>query len=59
MFIKPKEGLLVIDPSTYTYLPAEGKEVPASIYWHRRLRDGDIETVEIVQPTISDTIVKE
>lgn len=34
--------LPVRDPITKRYLPVEGKEVPESAYWLRRLREGDI-----------------
>jgi hypothetical protein len=42
MFVIPKEGLTVRDPITKRALPATGREVGESFYWHRRLRDGDI-----------------
>lgn len=37
MFVKPAVGLNVRDPVTKRHLPAEGKEVPESTYWLRRL----------------------
>jgi hypothetical protein len=41
--IKPaRDGLVVRDPVTREAIPAEGAEVPASTYWRRRLRDGDV-----------------
>lgn len=45
MHVKPKAGLLVRDPVTHAYLPPEGREVEDSAYWHRRLRDGDVELI--------------
>ncbi len=42
MFVKPKTGLVVRDPVSKRALPAEGADVPASGYWMRRLRDGDV-----------------
>jgi hypothetical protein len=42
MFVKPKSGLKVRDPETKGFLPEVGKNVPHSIYWNRRLRDGDV-----------------
>lgn len=45
MYVKPKEGRRVVDPATYRDLPAEGKEVPRSAYWLRRIKDGDVEKV--------------
>jgi len=47
MFIKPAPGLLIRDPDLYDLLPEEGREVSADqMYWHRRLRDGDVTLVE-------------
>lgn len=48
MFVKPKDGLSVRDPVKGVALPVEGAEVPDSIFWRRRLRDGDVSTVEEV-----------
>lgn len=48
MFVKPAprevEGqpLVVRDPDMLDLLPPEGREVPDSDYWQRRLRDGDV-----------------
>ncbi|MCW8918911.1 MAG: DUF2635 domain-containing protein [Gammaproteobacteria bacterium] len=42
MFIKPKEGLRVIDPEQGDALPVEGREVEKTSYWIRRLNDGDV-----------------
>ncbi len=42
MFIRPAPGLKVRDPDLRDLLPAEGREVPDSDYWIRRLRDGDV-----------------
>jgi len=44
MKVKPaKEGLLVRDPKSKKFLPAEGAEVNIlDIYWHRRLVCGDV-----------------
>lgn len=40
--VRPKAGLLVRDPVTGTPLPAEGREVPRSQYWLRRIEDRDL-----------------
>lgn len=48
MYVKPAPGLAVRDPELRDLLPAEGREVPASAYWLRRLRDGDV--VEAPRP---------
>ena len=45
MKIKPVARKTVIDPITNQALPETGKEVAANKYWHRRLRDGDVEHV--------------
>jgi hypothetical protein len=47
--VKPsREGLLVPDPDRGVYLQSGGAYVPATPYWARRLKDGDV--VEIDQP---------
>jgi hypothetical protein len=33
------------DPITKRHLPAEGAEVPATGYWLRRVREGDVQMV--------------
>jgi hypothetical protein len=48
MNVKPAPGLTVVDPDLKDVLPAEGREVPDTHYWQRRLRDGDVVPV---QPT--------
>jgi hypothetical protein len=42
MIVKPAPGRAVRDPSTYELLPAEGRDVPDTFFWRRRLRDGDV-----------------
>jgi hypothetical protein len=48
MFVKPADRkiedmqLVVRDPDLHDFLPPEGREVPDSLYWYRRLRDGDV-----------------
>ena len=46
-FVKPKEGLLVRFPRSYTALPESGGVVPwvgpDGRYWRRRLMYGDVE----------------
>jgi hypothetical protein len=37
-----RAGLSVRDPDLKDLLPREGREVPSTDYWHRRLRDGDV-----------------
>jgi len=42
MYVKPAAGLKIRDPDLHDFLPEEGREVPDSGYWQRRLRDGDV-----------------
>jgi hypothetical protein len=42
MFLKPVDGRQVPDPDRGDLLPDEGREVPDTQYWHRRLIDGDV-----------------
>lgn len=42
MFVKPAPGLVIRDPDLKDLLPAEGREVPDSDYWHRRVLDKDV-----------------
>jgi hypothetical protein len=42
MRLKPAPGLAVRDPELRDLLPAEGRDVPRSDYWLRRLTDGDV-----------------
>lgn len=46
MYVKPKPGLKVRDEHSRLHLPEEGKEVPESSYWLRRLRSGDVVKVD-------------
>ena len=48
MFVKPAEGLKVRRPEKpYELLLDEGAEVSEfDMYWHRRLRDGDVVEVK-------------
>ena len=56
MYVKPAareiEGrpLVVRDPDLLDFLPAEGRLVPDSDYWYRRLRDGDVVPAEPAAP---------
>ncbi|TAM50227.1 MAG: DUF2635 domain-containing protein [Paraburkholderia sp.] len=47
MLVKPAPGLKIRDPELKDLIPDEGREVAADdLYWHRRLRDGDVVLVE-------------
>lgn len=50
MFVKPSPGLTIRDPDLGDYLPQEGRNVPQSDYWMRRVRDKDV-TVETAAET--------
>lgn len=64
MFAKPKAGLAVFDPARRDYLPEEGREVgPAEAhgyYWHRRLQDADIDSLDeaAAKKSVADADVK-
>ncbi|ADU63402.1 MAG: DUF2635 domain-containing protein [Pseudodesulfovibrio sp.] len=42
IFVQPAPGRQVRAPRTGQAVPAQGAIVPATTYWHRRLRDGDV-----------------
>lgn len=42
MYVKPAAGLVIRDPDLKDMLPEEGREVPETGYWNRRVRDGDV-----------------
>lgn len=54
MIVKPAlPELLVPDPEAAPHerwLPAEGRAVPDTEYWRRRLRDGDVVPVGPAEP---------
>jgi hypothetical protein len=55
VFVKPAKGLRVRDPISKLHLPEEGKEVPESTFWIRRLKSGDVVQVyPIPNPIPSD-----
>lgn len=47
LHLKPVGDLKVIDPATGQRLPKEGKTVPATKYWYRRLADEEVELVTV------------
>lgn len=51
MYVTPASGLTIRDPDLKDYLPSEGRDVPATDYWHRRIRDKDV--IEGKAPAIS------
>ncbi|GBQ69659.1 hypothetical protein AA103196_2273 [Ameyamaea chiangmaiensis NBRC 103196] len=48
MRVKPAEGRAVRFPASKRLLKTEGEDVPDTMFWRRRLRDGDIEVVNTV-----------
>lgn len=42
MYVKAAPGLVIRDPVFLDLLPPEGRDVPESDYWQRRLLDGDV-----------------
>ena len=50
MYVKPAEGLNVRDPVTKEALHEDGRKVPRSQYWNRRLRSGDVLPPKPVKP---------
>ncbi|MBH3308544.1 DUF2635 domain-containing protein [Pseudomonas mosselii] len=38
----PATGRAVPDPQSGDLLPAEGRDVPDTVWWRRRLADGDV-----------------
>lgn len=47
MQVKPVSGRQVPDPEKGGFLPPEGRAVEATIYWLRRLAEGDVVTVDL------------
>jgi hypothetical protein len=41
-FVKPAAGLVIPDLDRNDVLPPEGRQVPETDFWLRRLRDGDV-----------------
>lgn len=48
IFIKPKNGLVVLKPD-YVPLNPAGEEVSDCTYWKRRIKDGEVEVVKPVK----------
>ena len=42
MFVKPNAGRQVPDPEKGGFLPSDGRQVEANVYWLRRIEDGDV-----------------
>lgn len=55
MFVKPKDGRSVPDPARGDLLPAGGRNVDESHYWHRRAAAGEIEIADDKKPSPAKT----
>lgn len=53
--VYPVEGRMVLDPLSGALIPAEGKEVPMTQFWNRRLIAGD---VTLTKPSAKKTPIK-
>ncbi len=42
MYVKAAPGLVIRDPIFLDLLPPEGRDVPDSAYWQKRLDDDDV-----------------
>jgi hypothetical protein len=42
MFVKPAPGRTVPDPERGGVLPVDGRDVPVTTYWLRRIEDNDV-----------------
>lgn len=42
IFVRPRDGLVLRLPEGAGTLPAEGMEVERSLFWDRRIADGDV-----------------
>lgn len=54
MYVKASPGLVCRDPDLLDLLPPEGRDVPDTPYWQRRLRDNDVELCKPPTPTKGD-----
>jgi hypothetical protein len=59
MRVKPAAGLKIRNPATGRHLPPEGLEVDDSVYWRRRLAEGDVVRVEVPPARRRPELVKE
>lgn len=55
MFVIPKKGYKIPDPSLGDHLPEGGREVENNSYWVRRLRDGDVTQKNAPKPQSTST----
>lgn len=55
MYVRPAPGIKIRDPDLLDFIPDEGREVPNTDFWNRRLRDGDVISGALVAPTKRNT----
>ena len=55
--IKPaRSGLILRDPDDgYSLVPDDGKQVVSSVYWQRRIDDGDAVLADATQSSAADS----
>ena len=55
LFLKPaRDDLVVRNPANREALPAEGKSMPDTPYWRRRLKDRDVVETKPPKPVAKD-----
>lgn len=59
MYVIPKSGFKIPDPSLNDHLPPEGRNVEKTTYWIRRLRDGDVTEKPQTKPQQKNIAKKE
>ena len=59
IYVKPADNLQVRDPRTGEPIPTEGRDVPRTRYWLRRLRDGDVTEAQPPKASKAKTSDKE
>lgn len=59
MFVVPKKGYKIPDPSLNDFLPEQGREVQKNTYWVRRVRDGDVVEKAPTKPQAKNSSKKE
>lgn len=50
IFVKPEEGILIINPQTNVPLQPEGELVEDSLYYRRRVADGSAKIIDQTKP---------
>lgn len=58
-FVKPAEGLQIVDPVTGYVLPETGREVVYTTFWHRRILQGDCVIVTEEPPLVTEVLASQ